>query len=54
MACSGFEAFTPVGDPERTLGLYTVEPGPPSANALRLLAGRSADATSEPGKHPGR
>ncbi|MFF4449998.1 helix-turn-helix domain-containing protein [Streptomyces sp. NPDC001502] len=37
----GFEAFTPMGDPDQTLGLYTVEPGSPSENALRTLAGRT-------------
>ncbi|MFE7775009.1 hypothetical protein ACFU5O_14105 [Streptomyces sp. NPDC057445] len=41
----GFEAFTPMGDPEQTLGLYTVEPGSPSENALRMLAGWTADNT---------
>ncbi|GIF99054.1 transcriptional regulator [Catellatospora citrea] len=35
-----FEAFTPMGDPDQTLGLYTVEPGSKSEDALRLLAGR--------------
>ncbi|MFI1453976.1 helix-turn-helix domain-containing protein [Streptomyces roseus] len=34
----GFEAFTPIGDSDQTLGLYTVEPGSPSENALRMLA----------------
>ncbi|MFB7260755.1 helix-turn-helix domain-containing protein [Streptomyces nojiriensis] len=34
----GFEAFTPVGEQDQTLGLYTVEPGSPSENALRTLA----------------
>lgn len=33
----GFEAFTPVGAPRQTLGLYTVEPGSPSEAALRSL-----------------
>ncbi|WP_214317758.1 MmyB family transcriptional regulator [Nonomuraea sediminis] len=33
----GFEAFTPAGDPDQTLGLYTVEPGSPSETALRRL-----------------
>jgi transcriptional regulator with XRE-family HTH domain len=41
----GFEAFTPAGDPDQTLGLYTVEPGSPSENALRMLAGWTADST---------
>ncbi|MFD4870974.1 helix-turn-helix domain-containing protein [Streptomyces sp. NPDC058412] len=35
----GFEAFRPVGEPDQTLGLYTVEPGSPSENALRMLVG---------------
>ncbi|MEU5866922.1 MULTISPECIES: MmyB family transcriptional regulator [unclassified Nonomuraea] len=30
----GFEAFTSAGAPGQTLGLYTVEPGSPSAAAL--------------------
>ncbi|WP_406435654.1 hypothetical protein [Streptomyces sp. NBC_01589] len=37
------EAFMPMGDPDQTLGLYTVEPGSPSENALRMLAGWTAD-----------
>lgn len=41
----GFEAFTPAGDPDQTLGLYTVEPGSPSENALRMLASWTADST---------
>ncbi|MET8515811.1 hypothetical protein [Streptomyces sp. NPDC005077] len=39
----GFEAFMPMGDRDQTLGLYTVEPGSPSENALRMLAGWIAD-----------
>ncbi|MGI5144447.1 helix-turn-helix transcriptional regulator [Streptomyces sp. CA-106110] len=39
----GYEAFTPTGDPEQTLGLYTVEPGSPSENALRILANWTAN-----------
>ncbi|UXY33544.1 MULTISPECIES: helix-turn-helix transcriptional regulator [Streptomyces] len=35
----GFEVFTPLGDDDQTLGLYTVEPGSPSEKALLLLAG---------------
>ncbi|MER6320070.1 helix-turn-helix transcriptional regulator [Streptomyces sp. NPDC001581] len=35
----GFEAFRPVGEPDQTLGLYTVEPGSRSENALRMLVG---------------
>lgn len=34
----GFEAFAPAGDPDQTLGLYTAEPGSPSADALRALS----------------
>nr|WP_329534926.1 hypothetical protein [Streptomyces sp. NBC_01450] len=50
----GFEAFTPAGDPDQTLGLYTVEPGSPSENALHMLAGWTADSTrtSSPKKPP--
>ncbi len=33
----GFEAFTPSGDLDQTLGLYTVEPGSPSEKILRTL-----------------
>jgi transcriptional regulator with XRE-family HTH domain len=33
-----FESLNPTGDPDLTLGLYTVEPGSPSEHALRLLA----------------
>ncbi|MFC1408329.1 helix-turn-helix domain-containing protein [Streptacidiphilus sp. N1-12] len=39
-----YEVFNPTGDPDLTLGLYTVEPGSPSQQALRLLA----DWTAEP------
>jgi transcriptional regulator with XRE-family HTH domain len=34
----GYESFTPIGDRDLTLGLYTVEPGSPSETALRKLA----------------
>jgi hypothetical protein len=44
----GYEALTPTGDPDQTLGLYTAEPGSPSAHALRLLA----SWTSEPAAAP--
>jgi transcriptional regulator with XRE-family HTH domain len=40
----GFEAFTPVGNPDQILTLCTVEPGSPSENALRLLANLPADS----------
>ncbi|GLW09748.1 transcriptional regulator [Microtetraspora sp. NBRC 13810] len=39
----GYEAFHPVGDPDQTFGLHTVEPGSPSENALRVLASWTAD-----------
>ena len=51
----GFEAFTPVGDIDQTLGLYTVEPGSPSEHAPRMLASRRAQPTmrlSHPMKAP--
>ncbi|POX58626.1 transcriptional regulator [Streptomyces sp. Ru62] len=34
----GYEAFTPVDDPEQTLGMSTAEPGSPTAERLALLA----------------
>ena len=37
----GYESFTPIGDPDQTLGLYTVytvESGSPSDHALSKLA----------------
>lgn len=46
----GFEAFTPVGDPDQTLGVYTVEPGSPSEHALGILASWTADSAPD---HPG-
>ena len=39
----GFEAFTPMGDLDQTLVLYTIEPGSPSEHALRMLASWTAD-----------
>ncbi|MGI5140572.1 helix-turn-helix transcriptional regulator [Streptomyces sp. CA-106110] len=33
----GFEAFTPMGEADQTFGLYTVEPGSASQQALRRL-----------------
>jgi transcriptional regulator with XRE-family HTH domain len=33
-----YEAFSPTGDPDLMLGVYTVEPDSPSEHALRLLA----------------
>ncbi|WP_405144213.1 helix-turn-helix transcriptional regulator [Sphaerisporangium sp. NBC_01403] len=40
----GYEALTPAGDPDQTLGLHTAARGSPSEQALRLLA----SWTSEP------
>jgi transcriptional regulator with XRE-family HTH domain len=46
----GFEAFTPLGDPDQTLTLCTVEPGSSSEHALRLLSGLPADSAQiDPG-----
>jgi transcriptional regulator with XRE-family HTH domain len=42
-----YEALTPTGDPDQTLGLYTAEPGSPSAHALGLLAAWTAGLTPE-------
>ena len=39
----GFEAFTPMGDLDQTLGLYTIEAGSRSEHALRMLASWTAD-----------
>ncbi|MFE2875154.1 helix-turn-helix domain-containing protein [Streptomyces roseus] len=38
----GFEALTPIGDPDQTPGLHTVEPRSPAENALHMLAGCSS------------
>ncbi|MGA5454487.1 helix-turn-helix transcriptional regulator [Streptomyces umbrinus] len=43
----GYEAMTPVGEPDLTFGTHTVEAHSPSAEALALLA--SWSATSKPG-----
>lgn len=40
----GYEALTPVGEPDLTLGTHTVEPRSPSAEALALLASWSASS----------
>ncbi|WP_328452650.1 helix-turn-helix transcriptional regulator [Amycolatopsis sp. NBC_00438] len=43
----GYEAMAPTGDQDQVLGVHTVEPGSPSAEALRLLASWAAEpATS--------
>ncbi|HEY2063817.1 MAG TPA: helix-turn-helix transcriptional regulator [Amycolatopsis sp.] len=41
----GYEAFAPADDPEQTLGIWTVEPGSPSADRLRLLGSWAEPAT---------
>ncbi|WP_329071572.1 helix-turn-helix domain-containing protein [Amycolatopsis sp. NBC_01480] len=41
----GYEAFAPADDPEQTLGIWTVEPGSPSAERLRLLGSWAEPAT---------
>ncbi|MDT0462849.1 MmyB family transcriptional regulator [Streptomyces gibsoniae] len=40
----GYETFTAADDPYQTLGIYTAEPGSPSADGLKLLASWSAPA----------
>ncbi|UBU11986.1 helix-turn-helix transcriptional regulator [Nonomuraea gerenzanensis] len=41
-----YESLQPPGDPDQTLCVYNVEPGSPTAEALRLLAGWTAPAAS--------
>lgn len=41
-----YEALTPAGDPDQTLGLHTAEPGSPSEHGLRLLAGLVAESAA--------
>jgi transcriptional regulator with XRE-family HTH domain len=43
-----YESFTPDGDSDQSLGLYTAEPGSPSAQALRILASWTAGQAAEP------
>ncbi|SDN01243.1 helix-turn-helix domain-containing protein [Actinacidiphila guanduensis] len=43
----GYEAFTPADDPEQTLGVSTAEPGSPTAERLKLLAGWTATPPRE-------
>ncbi|HEY3483523.1 MAG TPA: helix-turn-helix transcriptional regulator [Streptomyces sp.] len=38
-----YESLQPPGDPEQTLCVYNVEPGSPTADALRLLGSWTAD-----------
>lgn len=38
-----YESFQPPGDPDQTLCVYNVEPGSPTADAVRLLASWTAD-----------
>ncbi|MEU6369429.1 hypothetical protein ABZ876_27720 [Streptomyces sp. NPDC046931] len=38
----GYESFTATDDPEQTPGIYPAEPGSPSDDRLRLLAGWSS------------
>jgi transcriptional regulator with XRE-family HTH domain len=38
-----YESFQPPGDPDQTLCVYNVEPGSPTADALRLLTSWTAD-----------
>jgi len=51
----GYETFTATDDPYQMLGVYTAEPGSPSADRLKLLASWSATAhrtvtTTAPGE----
>jgi len=48
-----YEALTPTGDPDQVLGLHTAEPGSPSEQALRLLAGWTHEVTGTRGRHTG-
>ncbi|GAA2213161.1 helix-turn-helix transcriptional regulator [Nonomuraea monospora] len=41
-----YESFQPPGDPDQTLCVYNVEPGSPTAEALRLLTSWTAPAAS--------
>ena len=50
----GYEAFTPTDDPEQLLGVYTAEPGSPSEQRLRLLAGWTSDRCPRPSRTPRR
>jgi transcriptional regulator with XRE-family HTH domain len=41
-----YEALTPAGDRDQTLGLHTAEPGSPSEHGLQLLAGLVAGSAA--------
>lgn len=49
----GYESFTPIGDPDQTLGLYTVESGSPSERALSRPALSADRPGSGRGGNPG-
>ncbi|MER5183328.1 hypothetical protein ABT009_34140 [Streptomyces sp. NPDC002896] len=46
-----YEVLAVTGDPDQTLGIYTAEPGSPSEQALRLLAGWTSEPAAPP-PHP--
>jgi transcriptional regulator with XRE-family HTH domain len=46
----GYEALSPAGDTDQTLGLHTAEPGSPSEHALNLLAAWTTKALPSAGK----
>lgn len=48
----GYEALSVTGDSDQTLGIYTVEPGTPSEQALRLLASWTSEPATAPRPHP--
>ncbi|MCI1788522.1 MAG: helix-turn-helix transcriptional regulator [Actinomyces sp.] len=43
-----YESFQPLGDADQTLAVYNVEPGSPTADALRLLANWTAPRVGSP------
>ncbi|MCD2195867.1 helix-turn-helix transcriptional regulator [Actinomycetospora endophytica] len=48
----GYEAFSPADDPDKTLGISTVEPGSVSEQRLRLLAGWAHPLAVNPHAEP--
>ncbi|MEO3806116.1 helix-turn-helix transcriptional regulator [Nonomuraea sp. B1E8] len=46
--CFSYETLQPPGDPDQTLCVYNVEPGSPTADALRLLSSLTAPAAPQP------